>query len=60
MHSFTANAENGGENFFVVAQTGDAQQCALEDDFSLTPLCGVNGSGKAGSEGSCVLGWLSI
>jgi len=49
MHSFTANAQNGGESFFVVAQTGDAQQCALEGDFSLTPLCGVNGSGTAGS-----------
>ena len=45
--AFTAVADMGGASFFLVAQTQNALECADQDVFSTTPLCGANGSASA-------------
>lgn len=47
MKAFTAAASIGGESFFLISQTQNAQECAIEDVFSTTPSCGMNASALA-------------
>ena len=55
IHPFKASPSYGGEDLFLVAQTEEAQQCALEDELSNEPLCGAQSSGIA-RDGSVFLG----
>jgi len=47
MYAYETSPSYGAETVFLLAQTGDAQQCALQDQLSPDPLCGKEGSGIA-------------